>query len=113
VARRRLRSALALLALTPLAVAAGCGSDDEASPRPPAAPKLTVPREAKTEPATTDTGTAAEPAPAPAPQTDTSGASPAPRTQPGDSPQNDRPPPKGSPADKFEKFCDENPGACG
>ena len=112
--RRRLTSALALLALAVAPLAAGCGSDEEASQKPPAAPKLTVPRETETEPAPADTGTtSSEPAPAPAPRTETSGGSAPPRTQTEDTPQNDTPPPKGSPADKFEKFCDENPGACG
>jgi hypothetical protein len=31
---------------------------------------------------------------------------------PQDSPQNDTPPPSGSPAERFEQFCQENPGAC-
>jgi len=31
---------------------------------------------------------------------------------PQDSPQNDTPPPSGSPAERFEQFCEENPGAC-
>ena len=26
--------------------------------------------------------------------------------------QNDTPPPSGSPAERFEQFCQENPGAC-
>jgi hypothetical protein len=29
-----------------------------------------------------------------------------------DTQQNDTAPPKGSPADKFEQFCKDNPGAC-
>jgi hypothetical protein len=29
-----------------------------------------------------------------------------------DTPQNDVAPPKGSPADRFEQFCKDNPGAC-
>jgi hypothetical protein len=33
-------------------------------------------------------------------------------TAPQDSPQNDTPPPSGSPAERFEQFCQENPGAC-
>lgn len=33
--------------------------------------------------------------------------------EPADSPENDTPPPPGSPAEQFEKFCDENPEACG
>ncbi|MGH2979136.1 MAG: hypothetical protein ACRDLQ_05815 [Solirubrobacterales bacterium] len=31
---------------------------------------------------------------------------------PEDSEQNDTPPPSGSPAERFEQFCQENPGAC-
>jgi hypothetical protein len=31
---------------------------------------------------------------------------------PQDSPQTDTPPPSGSPAERFERFCEENPGAC-
>jgi hypothetical protein len=33
--------------------------------------------------------------------------------EPADSPENDTPPPPGSPAEQFENFCDENPEACG
>jgi hypothetical protein len=29
-----------------------------------------------------------------------------------DTKQNDQPPPQGSPADRFEQFCKDNPGAC-
>ena len=32
---------------------------------------------------------------------------------PADTPENDAPPPEDSPAERFEEFCDENPGACG
>ena len=92
VGRRRLTSALALLALAAAPLAAGCGSDEEASQKPPAAPKLTVPRETETEPAPADTGTTSEPAP----RTETSGGSPPPRTNTEDSPRNDTPPPNGS-----------------
>lgn len=57
--------------------------------------------------------------------TDESGGTPAPTTPPAgsegnsggtpapqDSEQNDTPPPSGSPAERFEQFCQENPGAC-
>ena len=56
--------------------------------------------------------------------TDDSGGTPAPDAPAGtdggsggteapqDSPQNDTPPPSGSPAERFEQFCQENPGAC-
>ena len=33
--------------------------------------------------------------------------------QPEDSPQDDAPPPGDSPAERFEEYCNENPGACG
>jgi hypothetical protein len=32
---------------------------------------------------------------------------------PADTPENDSPPPKDSPAERFEEYCNENPGACG
>ena len=57
--------------------------------------------------------------------TEESGGTPAPTTPPADtggdsggtappadSEQNDTPPPSGSPAERFEQFCQENPGAC-
>jgi hypothetical protein len=34
-------------------------------------------------------------------------------TTPSDTPQNDAPPPQGSPAERFEQYCNDNPGACG
>ena len=33
--------------------------------------------------------------------------------EPADTPENDAPPPEGSPAERFEQYCNENPGACG
>jgi hypothetical protein len=46
-----------------------------------------------------------------APSNPSSGGAQAPAA-PKDTPQNDVPPPQGSPAQKFEKFCQQNPGAC-
>jgi hypothetical protein len=37
---------------------------------------------------------------------------PADQPAPQDSPSNDTPPEPGSPADRFEQFCAQNPGAC-
>jgi hypothetical protein len=51
--------------------------------------------------APTQTNTQTTPAP--------SGGTAAPQN---DTPQNDTAPPQGSPADKFEQFCKDNPGAC-
>jgi hypothetical protein len=42
------------------------------------------------------------------------GGAPAPEAEPPqDSPENDTAPPADSPAERFEEFCNENPGACG
>jgi hypothetical protein len=108
---RRLAVALACgaLALAPVA----CGGDDEPEATDTTTtPELTVPSTAPDVP--TDT----TPAPAPTqttPPADTGsgGTTAPPASKPQDSPENDSPAPKGSPAEKFEKFCDENPGACG
>ena len=44
----------------------------------------------------------------------TGGGAPAPEPEPApDTPENDAPPPADSPAERFEEFCDDNPGACG
>jgi hypothetical protein len=53
---------------------------------------------------TPDQGTGGTQQPA---EPDTGGSQPPPDTE-----QNDQPPPKGSPAERFERFCQENPGAC-
>jgi hypothetical protein len=45
------------------------------------------------------------------PSNQNSGGAQAPAA-PKDTPQNDVPPPRGSPAQRFEKFCQQNPGAC-
>ncbi len=58
---------------------------------------------------TTDTTDTTAPTETPAEPTQPSGGTPAP---PSDTPQNDVPPPSGSPADRFEQFCKDNPGAC-
>jgi hypothetical protein len=72
-------------------LASGCGRDDEPAAQPITLPELTVPQ--------------TDEAPPPEPETDT--------TAPADSPENDTPPPADSPAERFEDFCNENPGACG
>jgi hypothetical protein len=95
---------------------AGCGGDSEnaAEPLPPA-PKLTVPGESET-PTVPATSTSTSTATTPATPTSTapSGGTAAPQTggAQADSPQNDEAPPAGSPAERFEQFCKDNPGAC-
>jgi hypothetical protein len=58
---------------------------------------------------TTTTGTSTSTTPA---QTTPSAPSGGAQTPQNDTQQNDQAPPKGSPADKFEQFCKDNPGAC-
>jgi hypothetical protein len=98
-------------------VAAGCGGDDESAPEtPPTLPDLSSPQGERTETTPTVTETTPEPTP---PTTETvppsdGGGAPAPETEPApDSPENDTAPPADSPAERFEEFCNENPGACG
>jgi PBP1b-binding outer membrane lipoprotein LpoB len=101
----RRTAALLLAALT--LVAAGCGGDKEKASKTtsvPAAPALTTP-------ATSVPELQTRPQTAPA-QTSTSGGSTAPPTTVPDSPTNDTPPPPGSPAQRFEQFCNDNPQAC-
>jgi hypothetical protein len=125
--RREAALLFALLAL----VAAGCGGDDETAETVPPAPELSLPgnEEAPTlddlpgttgtdgtdDGATPDAQTPGEAAPPSdgggqdqGGQQPPSGGTPA----PDDTPQNDTPPPAGSPAERFEQFCQENPGAC-
>jgi hypothetical protein len=116
-----------LLAMLVLPAAAGCGGDDEQAEALPEAPELTVPRTTpepdppSTAPAPT-TDTEAETAPAPDTGEDPSTAPLAPGEGDGtsepptrgtpDGPANDTAPPAGSPAERFERECEENP-ACG
>lgn len=57
---------------------------------------------------TEDSGGSTAPSTTPPADSGGSGGTDAPQ----DSPQNDAPPPSGSPAERFEQFCEENPGAC-
>jgi hypothetical protein len=116
---RALKAVLAaLLALALLA--SGCGGDDEPSAETePALPNLTVPQGEATE-----TEQLVEPVPDPQTETlppvetetvppSTGGGTQAPEAEPTpDTPENDTPPPADSPAERFEEFCNDNPGAC-
>jgi hypothetical protein len=107
-------------------VLTGCGSDDS-STQQVTTPELTVPSESRgttgtTGSGTTDggttgdtgsgtgtgTGTGGSPPAQQAPSAPSGGAQAAPQ----DTPQNDTPPAAGSPASRYERFCDQNPGAC-
>jgi hypothetical protein len=98
-----------------VAAIAGCGGDDEsASETTRELPDLTVPTTERAAPE-------AEPAEPPAtttvdPATETlpeEGPPPTPEEPPADTPENDAPPPDDTPAERFEEYCNENPGACG
>jgi hypothetical protein len=119
---------LALALLAP--VLAACGGDDEpTSTGELRNPPLTAPGTGSTdttqptETAPPSTGTAPGPsAPldqpnpgnggVPAPDSNAPSTQTAPAPSPPDSPGNDTPPPPGSPAERFEQFCAQNPGAC-
>jgi len=106
-----------LVALLAAGLMAGCGGDDEpAAGGPSTLPDLTVPQTDEARPAVPETETAA-PTPEPQPEPtipDPDGGAPAPAPEPPpDAPENDTPPPPGSPAERFEDFCNDNPGACG
>jgi hypothetical protein len=113
-------------ALLAAGAVSGCGGDDEPAAKAPSTlPELTVPQtdEAPATAPGTETLPPAtpepEPQPAPVPEPEpvppsTDGGTPAPAPEPPpDTPENDTPPPADSPAERFEDFCNENPGACG
>ena len=92
---------------------AGCGGDDEsATETTRELPDLALPTTTEAAPPVTETPpttTSVDPATETLPE-----EGPAPtQTQPQDSPENDAPPPGDSPAERFEEYCNENPGACG
>jgi hypothetical protein len=104
-----------VLAVLALAIA-GCGGDDEPSTStarelpelslPTTTSPATPPVEEKTTPTTTTVDPATETLPEEGPPATTP-------QSPSDTPENDAPPPQGSPAERFEQYCNENPGACG
>jgi hypothetical protein len=103
-------------------VLSACGRDDEpGADTAPALPDLSVPgsdtpETATAEPVEPEVEPDGEPEPAPAPAEtvpSSNGGTPAPEAEPpADTPENDTPPPPDSPAERFEQFCDDNPGAC-
>jgi hypothetical protein len=92
--------------------------EDDSSRGPVTAPELTVPRESGVTDTQTDThreqGATGPPGsggsePATPGSTNPTGGAQAPDE---DTPKHNTAPPPGSPADRFEKFCEQNPGAC-
>jgi hypothetical protein len=101
----KLRLAITLAALAAGLGAVGCGDDDSGDETTPSIsiPSVTAP----TAPTTT------APSGGVAPETTTgSGGGRYDPEQP-DTPENDVPPPAGSPQEAFEKMCEQNPAACG
>ena len=83
----------------------------------PSVPELKPPPGSiKSDSGTTDQTTSTDTTTSTPTQTSTSttpsGGSGGAQTPPADTPQHDVSPPQGSPADKFEQFCKDNPGAC-
>jgi hypothetical protein len=92
----------------------GCGGDDE----PKAGttrelPDLAIPTRTETAPPVTQEATPPATTVDPATETLPEEGPPAESQPPADTPENDAPPPKDSPAERFEEYCNENPGACG
>ncbi len=96
-----------------------CGDDEKASETTP-----TVTTETETTPTTETVPTATTPPPATTPRTTptpqpepnsggTTAPSTTPQSQPQDGPDNDVPPEPGSPAERFEQQCEQNPQTCG
>lgn len=112
--RRALTARARFLPLLLVVAIAGCGGDDEpktrtTQPLPDLAVPTTGAPPADTAPAT-PTSTTVDPATETLPE---EGPTPTTGTPPADTPQNDVPPPEDSPAQRFEDYCNENPGACG
>jgi hypothetical protein len=107
--RRRLAITLLLPAL--LAGSAGCGSDDEDG-NEETIPAVTAPVTTEPAPATTVAPTTTREATTTTKPPKTGGT---PSYDPGkaDTPENDVPPPAGSPQEAFERMCEQNPSACG
>jgi hypothetical protein len=125
VRRYRWRALLALSA----SLLGACGGDGESSTDKVTTAPLTVPEDnsgpssstdttdtTSTDTTSTDTAPGAPDAPLDQPNPGNGGAT-APdnnggSSAPQDTPSNDTPPKPGSPADRFEQFCAQNPGAC-
>ena len=95
-----------------MAALAGCGADDEPAETTRELPELSLPsteptapsvEQTETQPTTVDPATETLPEEGP-------DAAPPPAE---DTPENDAPPPEDTPAERFEEYCNENPGACG
>lgn len=105
---------VAVLFLLAALAAAGCGDSENVSSNEPIKPALKVPDQKISDAATDQTGATDDTSGNSTSQQPSGGNSggAAPNSRP-DSANNDTPPPANSPADTYEQFCKENPGACG
>ena len=111
--RRALSRRARLLPLLLVAAIAGCGGDDEPAETTRELPELSLPstEAAPTVEQTEPTATTVDPATETLPE---EGPTPTTTIPPAeDTPENDAPPPEDTPAERFEEYCNENPGACG
>jgi hypothetical protein len=93
-----------------VAAIAGCGGDDEPTETTRELPELSLPSTQATPTVEqTETSTTVDPATETLPL---EGPRPS-DTAPADTPESDTAPPQDSPAERFEEYCNENPGACG
>jgi len=97
-----------------VAALAGCGGGDDPARTTRELPDLAVPTTSTTPPVTEETppstSTTVDPATETLPE---EGPRPDQGEPPADTPENDSPPPGDTPAERFEEYCNENPGACG
>jgi hypothetical protein len=99
-------------------VLAGCGGGDSepATDTARQLPDLSIPTTRTSPPVTettpSTTPTTVDPGTETLPMEGPTTTSTTPET-PDDTPTTDTPPPEGSPAQRFEQYCNENPGACG
>jgi hypothetical protein len=103
------RLALALLLPALVLGAAACGDDDDEE----TTPSVTAPAATEPAPATTAAPETTTTQPTTTTKPPKTGGTPSYDPAKPDAPENDVPPPAGSPQEAFERMCERNPAACG